>query len=179
MIGSDVQNHKRIRGARVPGARSPDDTAIPAPAHLQTTTTPRAFVESFLVAVGTGDAQVVHETYLHERFKQQFPQAPFVRRMGELIGAVGELEFLAIQHLRQKNGVGSVPDQGQADYVLVFDRDRRVEAHVEFVRGADGLWKVTTYSLDSPQLQRLYQAGTAVEEAEPERDSEAEAPPSP
>ena len=72
-----------------------------------------------------------------------------------------------------------MPDRGQANYVLVFDRDGRVDAHVEFVRADDGLWKVTTYALDSPQLERFYQAHTAASAGEPGPDSEKDAPPSP
>jgi hypothetical protein len=53
----------REQGRRSSAAVTPDDPAIPAPGALNTGTDSRRFVESFLVALFSGDPGMVYDTY--------------------------------------------------------------------------------------------------------------------
>ena len=165
---------RSYRGTPVASTREPGDAAIPGPGDLTPETQPRAFVESFLVALVQEEQDLVYDAYLDASFRQQVQREAFTRVMGELTSVLGPLENLSVRYLRQDNANGPLPDRGYADYVLAFERDPNVDMHVEFERVADRHWKVTDYSLASAQLLRFQQARAAAEEAEGEGEEAEE-----
>lgn len=182
-VQSEAGPQRRSRGTPVKASRAFDDPMIPSPEELGPDTPARAFVESFLVALAGRQQGEVYDLYLDKRFQVQVSRESFVRHMDELTKVLGQLDRLAVVYFRQDNEDGPLPDRGRADYVLVFERDPRVDAHVEFERGGDRLWRVTNYSLNSPLLERLYRARSAAGAGEQDEDagtrSEAPRPPSP
>jgi hypothetical protein len=64
-------------------------------------------------------------------------------------------------YLREDNAIYDGADGGFADYLLIFERDPQVRAHVEFRRAGDGFWKVSGYTVASAQADRLQRAEEA------------------
>lgn len=168
------------RGALDPASKSADDADIPVPGALSPATPARAFVESFLVALAQRTPGVVHATYLSPGLRETMPIEAFLADVRDLRAAAGPLARLSVTYLRQRNAAaeGEI-DGGWATYLAQFERDPRVAFRVDFERGAEGLWQVTSFTVDSPQVQRLRQARTqaAPEAAGPPTAKEPPAPP--
>lgn len=151
----------RGQGRRSTAAVTPDDPIIPAPGELTAGTDSRRFTESFLVALFGDDLGMVYDTYMHALFTGKVSGDAFLADVEKVRGTVGPLERLAVMYLREENAAYDGADGGFADYLLVFQRDPQVKAHVEFRRAGDGLWKVSGYSVGSAQADRLQRAEEA------------------
>ena len=150
------------QGALDPASKVVDDVAIPTPGALTPQTTARAFVESFLVGLAQRTPSVVHETYLAPHLRQVMPLEQFVADLRDLRAAAGPMSRMSVTYLRQRNATreGEI-DGGWATYLGAFERDPRVAFRVDFERGEVGLWQVTSFTIDSPQLERLRKARAA------------------
>lgn len=156
--GGGTEATERRGGQIGEAVRKPDDPRIPLPGDLGPGTDPRLFVESFIVSLADRTPKRVYETYLNDEFRGRFSEQQFIDSVLDLRRAAGPLQRLAVRYLREENGRYEGRDGGHADYVLVFERDPRVDIRVEFRRDGDGLWRVLDYSLQSPLLDRLAQA---------------------
>ena len=153
------QGHKQ--GAIDAASKTADDVAIPTPGALAPQTPARAFVESFLVGLAQRTPSLVHETYLAPALRQTMPLEAFVASLRDLRAAAGPLTRISVTYLRQRNATkeGEI-DGGWATYLGAFEKDPRVAFRVDFERGEEGLWQVTSFTIDSPQLERLLKART-------------------
>jgi hypothetical protein len=166
-VGSTPAQDDPARDAASPQARrstaavAPDDPTIPAPGELSPGTDSRRFAESFLVALFGNDLALVYDTYLHNLFTDKVSRDAFTADAMKVRETLGPLERIAVLYLREDNAIYDGADGGFADYLMVFQRDPQVKAHVEFRRGGDGLWKVTGYRVGSAQADRLQRAEEA------------------
>jgi len=104
---------------------------------------------------------MVYDTYMHTLFTDKVTRDAFVADAGKVRRTVGSLERLAVMYLREDNAIYDGADGGFADYLLIFQRDPQVRAHVEFRRAGDGLWRVSGYTVGSAQAERLERAEEA------------------
>lgn len=172
----------RQQGSLDAASKAAADSSIPAPGAISVGTTARAFVESFIVGLAQRTPNLVHETYLAPALRSAMPLESFVAELRDLRAAAGPLTRLSVTYLRQRNAAkeGEV-DGGWATYLGAFERDPRVAVRVDFERGPEGLWQVTSFTVDSPQLERLRKARAEAESSAiaPATGTEPAPPPAP
>jgi hypothetical protein len=153
---------ERHKGGQIDAAfKLPDDPRIPAPADLTPATDSRLFVESFVVGLMGRTPGVVYGTYLDEAYRGQFTEDAFTRATLEARQVLGGLQRMVVLHLREEGEAPRQPAGGYAEYILVFEKDPRVEMRVDFHRDSARSWRVSDYTLRSPLLERLAQARAA------------------
>ena len=125
----------------------------------------RLFVDSFLVSLFTMDPGEVYDAYLHPDMTAALSREAFQQQVAELKDVVGPLTRVDLTYLRQEDKGHDGMDGGWTEHVLVFERDPRVQARVEFKRVGDGRWRVTHSGIRSAQLDRLQEARAAAGQA--------------
>ncbi len=169
----------RTAGVPVKSVKTADDPSIPRAGQLTPDTDSRLFVESFLRALFTDDVAAVYDTYTHSQFQAEVTRATFKTEVKRMRQALGKLDRLALRYLRDEVARYDGADGGWATYVMVTERDPRVNVRVDFRRSGDGFWRVYGYALESAQMERLARARQAAEAAggdEPEPEEPAPAP---
>jgi len=171
IIGAPYMAVGQVRDSR-PGRSSPGTTSVMpgdpellSPDMLGPDVDSRLFVDSFLVSLFTMDPGEVYDAYLHPEMKETLGREVFQQQVGELKDVVGPLTRAVLTYLRQENKKYDGMDGGWTEHILIFERDPRVHASVEFRRLVDGRWKVSHSEFQSTQLDRLRQAREAAHQA--------------
>lgn len=142
-----------------------DDPSLLTVEQMSPESDSKRVVDSFLVAAFTGDLDMVYDAYLHPEVQSEVSREEFAGKIMQLRQAVGSLDKVILTYLRETPRTYNGMDGGWTENMLVFERDPRVEARVDFRRVENGLWKIFNYAFLSKQLERAMAAKAAAMDA--------------
>ena len=142
-----------------------DDPSLLTVEQMSPESDSRRVVDSFLVAAFTGDLDMVYDAYLHPEVQDEVTREEFAASIMQLRQAAGRLSKVILTYLRETPRTYDGMDGGWTENLLVFERDPRVEARVDFRRVEGGLWKIYNYAFASKQLERALAAKAAALDA--------------
>jgi len=172
---AQAQDPAPVTAGRVKTYIDVDDPSLLTAEQLSPDSDSRRVVDSFLVSAFTGDLGMVYDTYLHPMVQRKVTREAFAEQLIQIRQAVGGLSKVFLTYLRETNGTYAGMDGGWTENMLVFERDPRVGARIDFRRVENGLWKITDYAFTSQQLERVLRTrAAALEAAQAAGDAAAE-----
>jgi hypothetical protein len=152
-------------GGRIKTYVDVGDDSLLTPEQMTPETDSRRVVDSFLVGAFTGDLDTVYDAYLHPEVQADVTREDFTAQIMQMRQAAGSLSRVILTYLRETPRTYEGMDGGWTENLLVFERDPRVGARVDFRRVEDGHWKIFNYAFSSQQLERALAAKAAAMEA--------------
>lgn len=137
----------------------------------------REVVDAFLVSAFTLDGDDVYDAFIHPSLASQVSREEFKDQIGQLSRANGKLSRVYLTYLRETPRMYNGVDGGWTENILVFERDPRVSARVDFRRTSEGEWRVVNYTFTSAQLDRVLRNKEAAERTAEEQEQAGEAAP--